>query len=278
MPNFININGKLLPAEDAGISPDSRAFRYGYGLIETMLFRDGNIRLAQYHWERLFEGLDLLHIHYPKYFREELVREVQRTVQKNRRESFCRVRLQVYAGDGGFYDGDDFSARYVIQTFPLETAVVEWNETGLVTGISEVIKHTGAYAHLKTCSALPYILAARQAKAALWNDAILLNEHGRVADSTIANIFWVKSQRIYTTPLSEGCVSGVMRRHLLEILPTVGYIVVEEPLHTEELSSLEGVFLCNAIRGLRWVKEVDTHIFKAVGLQDLWYKLAPNLL
>jgi branched-chain amino acid aminotransferase len=275
VPDFININGKLLRAGEAGIPADNRAFRYGYGLIETMLVRDGSIRLEQYHWERLFSGMGLLGIGYATHFREDLAREVRRTVQKNKREEICRVRLQVYAGNGGFYDGDDFSACYVIETFPLEKTVLAMNENGLVIGISDVIKHTGAYAHLKTCNALPYILAARQAKAALWNDALLRNEHGNVADSTIANIFCIKGQKVYTPPLSEGCVSGVMRGYLLEILPRLGYKVVEQPLQPDDFSTYDGAFLCNAIRGLRWIRQINTHMFQPDTVGHLWRVIPP---
>ncbi len=277
LPDFININGTLLPGE-AGIPADNRAFRYGYGLIETMLVRDGNIRLAQYHWERLFNGLDLLGIGYSTHFQEELAREVGRTLHKNGREDLSRVRLQVYAGNGGFYDGDDFDAGYIIQTFPLEKTVPALNENGLVVGISDLIKHTGAYAHLKTSNALPYALAARQAKSALWNDALLLNEYGRVADSTIANMFWITGKEIFTTPLSEGCVNGVMRRHLLRTIPDLGYKMIEKPLNINNLARAEGIFLCNAIRGIRWVKEVGSHVFEREAVRDLWVKLAPIML
>jgi branched-chain amino acid aminotransferase len=255
--SFINVNGKILPADEAGIRVDNRAFRYGYGLFETMLVKDNLIRLGAYHWDRLFDGMALLLIHAPKYFREELEREVVRTVHRNKMEALCRVRLQVYAGNGGLYDGDQFNAKYVIEVFAIEPTVLEINEAGLTVGIADSVKHTGKYANIKTNAALHYALASRQAKNELWNDALLLNEKGNIVESTLANIFWIQEGKIFTPPLSEGCVAGVMRKHLLVQLPLIGYDVEETSFELSILGKANEIFITNAVRGVRWVKNVD---------------------
>jgi len=243
-----------------------------------MLLRDGRIRLAEYHWERLFDGIGLLRLQVPKAFREELEREVLRTVHKNGLEALCRVRLQVYAGDGGLYDEDGFRTGFVIEAFPLETALTELNENGLVVGIADAVKHSGTFSHLKTSNALPYAIAAQQARVALWNDALLPNEHGNIADSTIANIFWTEGEKIYTPPLSEGCIAGVMRRQLLETLPGLGFDTGEKPLLTKALSEADSVFLCNSIRGIRWVREIGGRIYPSAAVRELWLAIRLTLL
>ncbi|MFX9077438.1 aminotransferase class IV, partial [Acinetobacter baumannii] len=73
------------------------------------------------------------------------------------------------------------------------------------------IKTADSYSALKTNSAMPYIMAAQFAKSNRYNDAILLNQWGRVADTTIANIFIINNNNIITPPVSEGCVNGVFR-------------------------------------------------------------------
>jgi branched-chain amino acid aminotransferase len=88
-------------------------------------------------------------------------------------------------------------------------------------------------------------LEAREQK---WNDALVLNSENRIADSAIANIYWVKDNRIFTPPLSEAPIQGVMRRFLLEQLP-----IHEHPLTIETLEQADEVFLTNAVRGIQWV-------------------------
>jgi branched-chain amino acid aminotransferase len=242
-----------------------------------MLVRERGIRLGAYHWERLLGGMNIMQIKAPKFFREELEREVMRSVQRNKLERLCRVRVQVYGGDGGLYDGDDFAAGYLIEVFPLEPAVLEINEIGLTVGIAKSIKCTGPYANIKISAALPYALAARQAKAEKWNDALLLNEHGNIAESTIANIFWVREGKIYTPPLTEGCVAGVIRRHLLTELPKTGYLAEELPFSLKELERADGIFLTNAIRGLRWIKSVDSSAFGPSIINELYTQVLVSI-
>jgi branched-chain amino acid aminotransferase len=92
----INLNGKILNNEDAALPIDNGAFRYGYGLFETMLVADGVIRLKEYHWERLFAGLKQLHFDIPVLMTpHHLEEEVMCTVKKNKLEKLCRVRLQL---------------------------------------------------------------------------------------------------------------------------------------------------------------------------------------
>ena len=87
------------------------------------------------------------------------------------------------------------------------------------------------------------------------NDAILLNPQGHLADATIANIFLVTNGLIQTPALSEGPVSGVMRKHVLKQLRNKGYEVQEGIVTVDDLANASEVFLTNAIYGMRWVKQ-----------------------
>ena len=255
MGNYININGKLLTGDAAVVPCDNRAFRYGYGLFETMLYADGRIILADYHWKRLFAGMSQLYFEIPKLWKKSFFEAaIERTVLKNKLEALCRVRLQVYPGSGGLYDLQDQQPRFLIECFPLEKDITRLNENGWQVGMAAgIYKSADALSNLKSCNALIYAIAAQQAKANRWNDALICNTDGRVIESTIANIFWVKEETIYTPPLSEGCVAGVMRQFLLDFLPTQS-IQISTTLLTEEiLLQADEVFLTNSIRNIKWI-------------------------
>lgn len=256
--NYVNLSGQLMPADKASVAHDNRAFRYGYGLFETMLVREGSIEFWQYHAERLFEGLKQLGFDLSILFTPDaLQEEVLRTVRKNQLESLCRVRLQVSAGSGGIYEATG-KPEYCIECFPLEKHITELNEVGLVTGLAqELAKSADSLGNLKSCSALIYATAAQQAKANKWNDALVLNTFGNIIESTIANLFWIKGDEIFTPPLSEGCIAGVMRRHLLAVLPQHGYTVHQQAANKSSLQAADAVFLTNAIRRIKWIRSID---------------------
>src|SRR5690349_23075367 len=105
MKHLVNINGQLVPADSSCLRVDNRAFRYGYSLFETMLFREGIVRLKDFHRERLLDGMTLLGISAGADFGETLEAELNRTIAENRAgDRSCRIRMQVYAGHGGLYD------------------------------------------------------------------------------------------------------------------------------------------------------------------------------
>lgn len=244
---YTNNNGKI----SANVTLSSNAaFRYGVGLFETILVREGAIRLAEYHWQRLFEGMDRLGFERPVLFSPDyLAEQVLKTVRRNGWERLCRVRLQVYGADGGLYDREHYRPLYIIECYPLTLEMTRMNENGLIVGIAEgVAKAPNTLSNLKTSNALVYAMAAQQARHHKWNDALVCNVAGHIIESSIANVFWAKDGVVFTPPLSEGCVAGVMRRHLLRAVH-----VQQTPLTAETLKGADEVFLTNAVRGLRWV-------------------------
>jgi branched-chain amino acid aminotransferase len=257
--NYININGSIINTKGSQPAFHSRSFRYGYGIFETLLIKDGAIMLKDYHWERLFASAKQLYFNIPKLFTaERLEEEILHLAAKNQCEHLCRIRLQLFADGGGLFDGHSQTPEYIIECFLLEEPVIQLNENGLVIGIAEGLnKSVDALSHLKSCSALIYVIAAQQAKAYQWNDALILNTKGNIIESTIANIFWIKDSIVHTPPLSEGCVAGVMRRKLLNDLPALGMKIIEQPLTGEILMNADEVFLTNAIRRIKWVASVN---------------------
>lgn len=254
---YINVNGHILPADKASVSADNGAFRYGYGLFETMLIQDGRIMLQEYHMERLLAGLHQLQLQLPPHTDSNtLATNIQETVRKNNLQKLCRVRLQVYAGGGGLYGQDVARSGYIIECFPLNNEAIRYNTNGLQTGIATgLYKSNDTLANLKSSNALVYAMAARQAKENKWNDALVRNAAGNIIESTIANIFWVKDNTFYTPPLSEGCIAGVMRKYLMTEVA-----VVEQPLTEDILMEADEVFLTNAIKCIKWIATiVDRH-------------------
>lgn len=120
------------------------------------------------------------------------------------------------------------------------------------------VKPFHAGGHMKTGDRKLYETAERTAAEHGWDEALICNEKGHIIESSIANIFWVESKNLFTPPLSEGCVAGVMRAFLLEKLPAAGYQVQEAPLTVERLGQADEVFLSNALRGLRPVVHIDS--------------------
>ncbi|MBS1606051.1 MAG: aminotransferase class IV, partial [Bacteroidetes bacterium] len=221
------------------------------GIFETLFVRRGGIRLAGYHFERLVAGMGVLDLDVADGFVEKLAGEVFALCEAN--GSFvngaARVRLAVFRGESSFAGPVDRRANYIIQSWPLAGAGVGGG--GISLGVFPGgCKACDALSNLKSANYLLYILAAQYARKRGLDDCLVLNSQGRPADSTIANLFYIRDSVFYTPPLSEGGVAGVMRRHLLEALPAAGYVVAEKPVSVGDLLEADEVFLTNAIRGI----------------------------
>lgn len=254
---WLNLNGNYVEEKTPVIRADNRAFRYGDGLFETMKVVVGSIRLRDLHFERLFKGMETLQIMLQGFINADLFEEqIRKTILKNRISGPARVRLTVYRGDGGLYDFNNTSAGYVIQVWSLSSSSMSMNDSGLKVGLYEGgRKSVDELSNIKSNNYLVYVMGAIQARKYQHNDCIILNTNGRVCDSTIANVFYVKDGTIFTPPLTEGCVAGVMRSHLLSQLPSQGYNVIEKETSIEDLLNADEMFLTNAVSGLRWVGE-----------------------
>jgi branched-chain amino acid aminotransferase len=254
---WLNINGILNDEKTPVLRADNRAFRYGDGLFETMKVVVGSIQLRELHFKRLFNGMETLQINLQGFISDDAFAEqITKTIRKNQLSGPTRVRLTVFRGDGGLYDFKNATAGYVIQVWPLSSSSLSMNEDGLKIGVYESArKSIDSLSNIKSNNYLVYAMGAIHAKKNFFHDALILNSNNRLCDSTIANVFWISGGTIFTPPLSEGCVAGVMRSHLLSKLPEQGYTVVEKEAHPDELLDADEVFLTNAVSGLRWVGE-----------------------
>lgn len=256
MPEFYNYNGRIFKREENFISPDNRGFRYGDGLFETIVMIDGNIRLASLHFERLFAGMELMKFDIQKSFTAAFLKEEILLLCKKNKLRDARLRLAVFRGDGGLNDAVNMRPNFVIQTWPLPAHVFSLNENGLMIDVfPDARKPTDVFANIKSANYLPYVMAALYAKENKLNDCLVLNTNGKIADATIANVFLLREDVLYTPPLTEGCVAGIMRKFLTENSAVTGYTAAEKPITVEEVEAADEVFLTNATYGLRWVRQ-----------------------
>ena len=254
---YFNFNGKIIPENTPVTGPDSRGLKYGDGLFETMKYSNGKLILADEHFARLWKGMQLLKFQPAKLLTPELLqKETQELIKKNKLE-YARVRIAVIRDKGGLFDTSNYSTAYIIQSWPLPGNYALLNENGLqLCFYRDAKKSIDLFSNLKHNNYLPYFMGALFAKEQYCNDAIILNNFNRVADTAIANIFLVKNNNIMTPGLDEGCVAGVMRKFIITELRKAGYSVIESKVAEDEIMDADEIFLTNSIYNLRWVAMV----------------------
>ncbi|MBL7796400.1 MAG: aminotransferase class IV [Saprospiraceae bacterium] len=275
MPTTI-LNGRVLDDIPEHLEQVQRALFYGDVLFETIRVFDGKMPLLTHHWARMSAGLTALGFEIPTDWDATFFgREILRIAPRN-----ARVRLTVWRSLGGKYAPTNDLPQYLITVEAYDKERFEWLENGLHIGICTSARlPVDAFSGFKTLNAPRYVAAAREARTNGWDDALLLNMHGRVCEATSSNVFWWERDTLCTVPLSEGCVSGVFRSFLINWVKRVGEGPVSEKVATlEDLMAADEIFLTNAVRGIIPVRIFAGQNFPAIQTKQLFSLLDHALL
>jgi branched-chain amino acid aminotransferase len=245
---MICFNNQFIEEEKPILKASNRGFKYGDGLFETMKWYRGRLLLSHLHFERLFSGLQKLQIQHQRLSADAIIDQIKQLVKLNGCSSLARIRLSVFRNDAN-------EAEYIIEASELDEAFNSLNEEGWTIGVyPHARKQCDAFANLKSANYLSYSMADQYAKEQNWDEALVFNQNERIADGSKTNVFLIKGAEIITPALSEGCVSGVFRKYLLQQFASQKINIVETRVQYEDLLNADEVFLTNALRGIRWVR------------------------
>ncbi len=277
---YVNYNGTLQSASKPILHADNRSFRYGDGLFETVRIYRGRMPLWPLHYARLRKGLAFLGIQPGTEWTEEaMAQQMLACARKNKMEGNGRLRLTVWREGGGAYLPRTNRAHFVIECEPHSQEGFAINKKGLQVDLYPFMEKTTTVAdNLKTTSVLIYVMAARYARENQVDDCLILNYHTRLCDGVSSNIFLIKNEKVVTPPLSEGCVDGVMRRHLLNLFKKEGIPFEEGPLNVEDPFGADELFLTNAVRGIRWVSSFKAQRYSNTLTSEISRLLEESLL
>jgi branched-subunit amino acid aminotransferase/4-amino-4-deoxychorismate lyase len=248
---YHNYNGFLVEDSEKLFTSANRGFKYGDGFFETLRISNNNILFWDRHYERLVKTMEFLNFDVSAMDREFWETQIKKYFVRNNFPD-CRLRLTIYRDAGGFYTPDRNKAGFIIEGYILDKSIYEINEKGLKLGLfCDVMKSRQPFSNLKTTNSLPYVLAGIFAEKSGFDDVAILNDADRVSESISSNIFIVEGDKIITPPLTEGCVEGVMRSLIFDLMPPGK--VLEETIDVDRMKDADEIFLTNVIRGLQWV-------------------------
>ncbi len=262
----------------------NRSFRYGDGLFETIRVYKGVAILLEAHFERLFRGMLALGYRFdPDHWKFRIRQAIHTYLQRQELTGPARLRLHVWREGGGTYRPVTDSASYLLEGAILEKEYFREPEPITVSDFRGFSVVAAGISGFKTASALPYVIAARQARDAGTDEAFLFDPKGRIVEASAANVFQVKGTTFITPPLSSGCLDGIMRRQVLAMLEHLPYTLVERSLRPDELRKADAIFLTNTVRGIQPVCAYRDRCWKeenwqqVIFLQKSWLNLVESL-
>jgi len=244
---IIDINGTLTDAEAASIDPTDRGFTLGDGVFETIRVRHGKPDRLDAHFARLRNGARTLGIPVPG-TDTGLAERISAVLTENELTA-AAVRLTLSHGVGlrGLLPPDPATPTLVISASPLPPPP---DAVRAIISFKTRRNEFSPTARIKSLSYLDNVIARREAAGYGVEDALLLNTQGRLAESTISNLFLLIHGELLTPPVDDGALPGVVRADLI-----ARFRGREQSLTPDDLGLAEEAFLTNAL-GVRPLIEV----------------------
>lgn len=269
---MINFNGELLYPENITLSTENRAFKYGDAIFETIKVMNNKVIFWEDHYFRLMASMRMLRMKIPMEFTLEfLEQEILKTIAVQNTVNSYRVRLNIFRKDGGLYTPTTNKISYTIE-------VKENSSKAKASYFLDVYKdfynYSGLLSTIKTNNRMINTLASIFADENDLDNCVLLNEKKGVVEVTNGNIFIVKGNIIKTPALNEGCIRGIIRNKVIEIITKNKEFIIEETsISPFEIQKADEVFITNAIIGVQPVTNYKKKIFTT----QVGQKIASNL-
>ncbi|GAB2595334.1 aminotransferase class IV [Spirosoma areae] len=253
---FLVYNSDVLFETDFHLSINDRAFQYGDGFFETIRYATGRVWFWPDHFARLSAALAALQLNLPDGFNAETVHQtlLQLLSANGLADQPARLKIQVWRQAGGLYTPTTNKANVLITAQPTAPfSVMEKARLGFYDAFRLSPSPVSA---VKTINALPYVLAGLYKNQHGFDDVILLDTNGNMAECLASNLFWYADKSLYTPSLQTGCINGILRQQLLKLAPPAGIIVYEGTYQPDALAQAEIVFCAN-VMGIQWFRQLN---------------------
>ena len=254
MHRFVLHNNDIQEASSPLLAPGQVGLLAGWGVFSTIRVIEGVLFAFEHHWARMSKDAVALGVTLPPDpagVRRNLLRLLEANEVFN-----ATLRLVVVRNTGGLWEGP--AGGRASDLIALTSGIKEWG-TGVRLCYTPRARYAaGEFAGAKILAWGTNLTWLERAQHRGFDETILLNENGEIAECTSANIFMAQGSQVWTPPLASGCLPGITRELLLHQIHLPGYSVCEKTLTPADLESADEVFITSTTRNLLPVTEIES--------------------
>ena len=259
MHPYLLYNDRIYPADEALLRPGQLGLLAGWGVFTTLRIYRGVPFEFKRHWKRMLRDAEKINVPMP--FERDAVRALLLELIERNESYEATMRVCVVRSAGGVWEGPGSGNRADLLAFSIP---VKSFKERVSLDVREQGRHAASpFAGTKTLSWSHNLTMAEEAAKAGFDEVILLNERGEVAECTSANIFAVRDGVTLTPPIASGPLPGVTRAVMLEELKLADAPVREAVLTVEDLLDAEEVFITSSTRELIAVERIQERALAA---------------
>mgnify|MGYP000011517812 FL=1 len=239
----------------ASIPLDDRGLNYADGAFETMSCLSGKIACQSLHSARLSLALEALRFPHPEAIAQRIFEDICRCVESVGHSGTARLTVTRGSGPRGYAPPDSVSPRHILTLFPPLVQAPDRQSCGIAQ-IRWAFQPE--LAGLKLLARTEQVLAAQEAAAQQWDDALMLDAQDHVISTSRGNIFAFFGNQCVTPDLSRCGIAGTRRQLLIEtVLPQLDYVVDEQSITLAALRQADAVLISNTVRGVVAISRIE---------------------
>ena len=273
---MININGTILEDSEAYLSVDNRGFAYGDAVFETIKVNSKPL-FWEAHYFRLMASMRILRMEIPMHFTPEFLEsQIMDLVdtQSEKAKSY-RVKLTVFRATGGYYTPTSNAVKFTIALAPLDSDIYNSHTDSCeIELFKDYFIAPNLLSTLKTNNKAINVVGSIFAKENNYDNCLLLNTNKNIIEALNGNVFLVKDNVIKTPPLTDGCLKGIIRNQLIDMISkSDNYDLIETSISPFELQKADEIFITNVIQGIKPVTKFRKKTYTAVAAKKFQNKL-----
>lgn len=279
---MVNINGTLVDNNNSQLALENRGYKFGDALFETLKVIQTKILFWEDHYFRLMASMRILRMEIPMNFTMEFLEsEILKTITANQlASSSVRVRLNIDRGTGGKYlpEGKAINYSIVTERFKDDLYAISDHLDYTVDLFKDHFVAPGLLSTLKTNNKIINVLGSIYAQDHGLDNCLLLNTNKNVVEALNGNLFLVTGTTIKTPPLADGCLKGIMRKQVIDLIKNSdGYDILEESVSAFELQKADELFMTNVIQGIQPITAYRKKTYSHKVAMDLVHRLNAKL-
>ena len=251
---MININGTIFEDSKAKLSPFNRGFTYGDAVFETLKINNNKPLFWESHYFRLMASMRILRMEIPMNFTPEfLEKQIMSLVNSLASNAVSyRAKLTVFRDSEGYYTPDTNAVSFTISVSELDSDIYKiYDHSYEIELFKDYFIAPNLLSTLKTNNKVVNVVGSIFAKENSYNNCLLLNTNKNVIEALNGNVFLVNGTTIKTAPLTDGCLKGIVREKLIEIISKSSeYKLDESSISPFELQKADEIFITNIIQGI----------------------------
>jgi len=256
---MILVNG----VQTTTIAVTDRGLQYGDGLFETIEVHNGECPHWQRHIQRLLRGCALLGINAPEI---DILQQEARQLCKDQSKAVLKIIITRGSGGRGYKTPENPEPSRILSIHPWPAHPGSYYQEGVCLHLCHTTLSTQpALASIKHLNRLEQIMARRE-----WDDpsiaeGLMSDASGQVIEGTMTNFFAARANTLLTPIISHCGIAGIMRERIIDAANALSIPVTETALLTDDLYTMDELFVCNSIIGIWPVRKLMEQCYPAPG-------------